>query len=75
MIASVSAYTQIFNAFDTFAAFGAKFAADTVKTTFTLGAELIVRAVFAFFAAGYAYDGAVGATVAAVADLVHTVFT
>lgn len=75
LIASVSAYTQIFNAVDTFAAFGAKFAAGTVKTTFTLGAELIVRAVFAFFAAGYAYDGAVGAPVTAVADLVHTVFT
>ena len=75
MITSVAAGTQNLHAIEAFAAFGAKVAAGTVKTTFTLGAELIVRAVLAFFAAGYAYDGAVGAPVTAVADLVHTVFT
>ena len=74
LVASVAAAAQIFHAVDAFAALGAVVAAGTVKTTFTLGAELIVRAVFAFFAAGYAYDGAVGAAVSAVADLIHAVF-
>ena len=75
MVASVSADTENLHALDAFAAFGAVFAADAVKTALALAAKLIVCAVFAFFAARHTDYGAVGASVTAVTDLVYTVFT
>ena len=75
MIASVSAYTQIFYAIDTFAALGAVVPTGAVKTAFALAAKLIVCTVFAFFTASHTDYSTVGASVAAVADLLYTVFT
>ncbi len=72
--AAVSAVAQCFHTVDTETALGAKVAAGTVKTALAVGANLIVRAVFAFFAASYTDYGAFRASVAAVADLIHTVF-
>ena len=74
MIASVPAYTKIFHAIDTFAALCTVVTAGTVKASLALGAELVVRAVFAFFAARHTDYGAVGTPIAAVADLVDAVF-
>lgn len=53
LITSVSAGTQNFNAFTAFAAFGAVFAACAVKTALAIGTQLIIGAVFAFFAASH----------------------
>ena len=59
LTAAVSTRAQVFHAVDTFAALGAVIAARAVKASLALGADFIVRAVFAFFAAGHADDGAV----------------
>ena len=75
LVASVSAGTKSLHALTALAAFGTEFAARTVKTAITPGTQLIVSTVFAFFAARYADVGAVGTSVAAVADLIHTIFT
>jgi len=75
LITSVAAGTENLHTLTAFTAFCAVGTVDTLETAFALGAELIVSAVFALFAACHAYDGAVGASVSAVADLLHAVFT
>ena len=75
LVASVSANAKILYAIDAFVTLGAVVTSDAVKAALALVAELIIRTVFTFFAARRTDDRAVRATIAAVADLVHTVFT
>ena len=73
LVTTVAAAAQNFHAIGTFAAFRAVFAAGTLKTEPALTAELVVRAVLAFLAAFRTNDSAVGAAVAAGANIVYTI--
>ena len=75
MIASAATDAQHFNAFTAFAALLAVFAACTIKASLALAANLIIRAFFALLTASYADDRTFRAAIAAVADLIHAVFT
>ena len=74
MVAAVPAGAQDFHTLAAFAALCAVFAAGTVKTALALAAELIVGTVFTFFTASHTDNRTVGASVAAVADLLYAVF-
>ena len=75
LITSVATGAQNLNAFAAFAAFGTIFAACTIKASLALAANLIIRAFFALLTASYADDRTFRAAIAAVADLIHAVFT
>ena len=75
MITAVSACAKILYAIYTFTALGAKVTACTVKATLALGAQLIVSAVFTFFAASHTDYSAFRASVSTVADIINAVFT
>ncbi len=74
---SVSANANVINTVFTNAAFGTvvTLSAYAVPTYSTLGTKLVVGTRLAFFSALGAYDGTVGASVSANANVIHTVFT